>query len=221
MQVDYKQFADPHSNKWWIVAGVLIFQALVLVAIQMGMGQRFMRIVQTPIEAELIQAQKPKIDPPKPPPVDKPPPKTVVKPDYVPPVEVPHVATPNNAIAQFSSTPQAPSPKAAEAPPAPPPPPPAPVVRTPAVINASSSCETPEYPSQSRRLQESGTVQLRFYVGADGRVIESSVEKSSGYRRLDEAARLALAKCQFKPGTVDGKPEPSWANLRYVWKLEE
>ena len=142
MQVDYKQFSDPHSNKWWIIASVLIFQALVLVAIQMGMGQRFMRIVQTPIEAELIQAQKPKIDPPKPPPVDKPPPKTVVKPDYVPPVEVPHVAIPNNAIAQFSSTPQAPSPKAAEAPPAPPPP--APAVRTPAVINASSSCETPE-----------------------------------------------------------------------------
>jgi protein TonB len=96
-----------------------------------------------------------------------------------------------------------------------------PPVRTPAVINASSSCETPEYPSQSRRLQESGTVQLRFYVGTDGKVIESTVEKSSGYKRLDEAARLALSKCQFKPGTVDGKPEASWANLRYIWKLED
>ena len=219
MQVDYRQFSDPHGNKWWIIAGVLVFQSLAFFAIQSGMGQRFLKIEHKPIEAELIQEQKPKIEPPKPPPVDKPQPKTVAKPDYVPPVEVPRVATPNNSIAQFSSTPQAPSAKPAEA---------APVqpqvqapVRTPAVINASSSCETPDYPSQSRRLQESGTVQLRFYVGSDGRVIESSVEKSSGYRRLDEAARLALSKCQFKPGTVDGKPEPSWANLRYVWKIED
>jgi len=219
MQVDYKQFAQPHRNKWWIIAGVLGFQTLVLVAIQMGMGQRFMKIIQTPIEAELIQEQKPKIDPPKPPPVEKPQVKPVVKPDYVPPVEVPHVVTPNNSIAQFSSTPQPPSPKAAEVTPAPPSP--QATIRTPAVINATSSCETPEYPNQSKRLQESGTVQLRFFVSADGRVIESTVEKSSGYRRLDEAARLALSKCQFKPGTVDGKPEASWANLRYVWKIED
>ena len=217
MQVDYKQFAEPNSNKWWIIAGVIALQALVVVAIQMGMGQRFIKIIQSPIEAELIQELKPKIDPPKPPPVEKTPPKTVVKPDYVPPVEVPHVSAPSNAIAQFSSTPTPPSPKPAEPAPAPP----QPAVRTSAVINATSSCETPEYPSQSRRLQESGTVQLRFYVGVDGRVIESTIERSSGYRRLDEAARLALSKCQFKPGTVDGKPEPSWASLRYVWKIED
>jgi len=217
MQVDYKEFAQPHRNTWWIIAGVLGFQTLMIVAIQLGMGQRRMKIIQTPIEAELIQEQTPKIEPPKPPPIEKPQVKSVVKPDYVPPVEVPHATTANNSIAQFSSTPQAPSTKAAEIPP----PPAQPMVRTPAVINATSNCETPEYPNQSRRLQESGTVQLRFYVSAEGRVIESSIEKSSGYKRLDEAARLSLSKCQFKPGTVDGKPEASWANLRYVWKIED
>jgi protein TonB len=91
--------------------------------------------------------------------------------------------------------------------------PPAPVapVRTAAVVN-SANCEKPEYPSASRRL--------RFLVGVDGKVIQSEVEKSSGFRRLDEAARAGLSKCQFKPATLDGKPEQGWASMKYTWRLE-
>jgi TonB family protein len=85
-------------------------------------------------------------------------------------------------------------------------------------INASS-CEKPEYPSASKRLEEEGTVQLKFLVGADGKVIESAVEKSSGFRRLDEAARQSLAKCTFKPGTKDGVAVESWASMKYTWAL--
>lgn len=57
---------------------------------------------------------------------------------------------------------------------------------------------------------------LRFLIDTDGRVVKSEVESSSGYARLDEAARNALGRCQFKPGTVDGKPEQSWASLKYM-----
>ena len=92
-------------------------------------------------------------------------------------------------------------------------------VRTAAVVN-SANCEKPEYPSASRRLEEEGTVFLRFLVGVDGKVIQSEVEKSSGYRRLDEAARAGLSRCQFKPATVDGKPEQAWASMKYTWRLE-
>jgi protein TonB len=125
-----------------------------------------------------------------------------------------------NAIAAVSNTPQpvappSPLPVQMSAPPAPP----APPVQTAAVISASS-CEKPEYPSASKRLEEEGTVQLKFLVGADGKVIESAVEKSSGFRRLDEAARAGLSKCQFKPATVDGKPQQSWASMKYTWRLE-
>jgi protein TonB len=120
--------------------------------------------------------------------------------------------TPANAIAAVSNTPQP------VAPPSPAPVSSAPVV-TAAVISAAS-CEKPEYPSASKRLEEEGTVQLKFLVGVDGKVIESAVEKSSGFRRLDEAARAGLAKCQFKPGTVDGKPQQSWASMKYTWRLE-
>ena len=81
-------------------------------------------------------------------------------------------------------------------------------------------CDKPEYPSASRRMDEEGTVALRFLVGVDGKVIQSEVEKSSGYKRLDEAARTGLSKCQFRPAMVDGHPEQAWTTIRYVWRLE-
>jgi protein TonB len=92
-------------------------------------------------------------------------------------------------------------------------------VRTAAVINAAN-CEKPPYPAASSRLEEEGTVSLRFLVGVDGLVIQSEIEKSSGFKRLDEAARSGLSKCLFKPATVDGKPEESWASMRYTWRME-
>ena len=92
-------------------------------------------------------------------------------------------------------------------------------VRTAAVVNAAL-CEKPEYPSASRRMEEEGTVHLRFLIGVDGRVIQAEVEKSSGFKRLDEAARAGLSRCQFRPATVDGRPEQAWASMRYTWRLE-
>jgi len=83
----------------------------------------------------------------------------------------------------------------------------------------SRFCSKPEYPSASRRFEESGVVVLNFLIDADGRVVQSNIHSSSGYERLDEAARQALSLCRFKPGTVDGKPEKSWHKLKYVWKL--
>lgn len=205
---------------------VVVLHLLIFWAINSGLARAFVKKVQGPVEAVLLEEQKPDIPPPPPPPPPKnmPPPPP---PAYVPPVEVP-VAAPasTNAIAAVSNTPVPPAPPAPVAPPAPPapPPPPPPVVkaepvRTAAVVS-SGNCEKPEYPSASRRLEEEGTVFLRFLVGVDGKVIQSEVEKSSGYRRLDEAARAGLSRCQFKPATVDGKPEQAWASMKYTWRLE-
>jgi len=120
-----------------------------------------------------------------------------------------------NAVAAVSNTPQPSAPSAPAAPSGPR----SESVRTSAVVNAAQ-CEKPEYPSASRRLEEEGTVHLRFLVGVDGKVIQAEVEKSSGFRRLDEAARAGLSRCQFRPATVDGKPEQAWASMRYTWRLE-
>jgi protein TonB len=195
---------------------VVVLHGLLFWAINSGLARKFVKVIKGPVEAVLLEETKPDIPPPPPPPPPKnlPPPP----PAYVPPVDVQVAApTPVNAIAAVSNTPQpvappSPLPVVQNAPPAPP-------VVTAAVISASG-CEKPEYPSASKRLEEEGTVQLKFLVGVDGRVIESAIEKSSGFRRLDEAARAGLSKCQFKPGTVDGKPQQSWASMKYTWRLE-
>jgi protein TonB len=201
------------------LTAVVVLHGLLFWAINSGLARKFVKVIKGPVEAVLLEETKPDIPPPPPPPPPKnlPPPP----PSYVPPVDI-QVATPPpvNAIAAVSNTPQpvappSPLPVQMTAPPAPP----APPVQTAAVISASS-CEKPEYPSASKRLEEEGTVQLKFLVGADGKVIESAVEKSSGFRRLDEAARAGLSKCQFKPATVDGKPQQSWASMKYTWRLE-
>jgi protein TonB len=82
------------------------------------------------------------------------------------------------------------------------------------------SCPRPAYPEISKRLEEEGTVVLRFLVAPDGKVLQADVEKSSGFKRLDDAARQGLANCTFEPATVDGKPVRSWATVPYTWRLE-
>lgn len=93
-------------------------------------------------------------------------------------------------------------------------------VRVAPVLDASRACPQPQYPPQARRNGEIGVVMIRFLIDVDGRAVDSAVERSSGFPALDEAARAALTLCRFKPGSVDGVPERSWARLRYVWKLQ-
>ncbi|MBC3880652.1 energy transducer TonB [Undibacterium sp. LX40W] len=83
----------------------------------------------------------------------------------------------------------------------------------------AKACDKPEYPANSLRAGEEGTVHLAMLIGTDGHVMETKVEKTSGSRALDKAAIQGLSLCKFKPGTVDGVPEKSWAKLQYVWSI--
>ena len=56
----------------------------------------------------------------------------------------------------------------------------------------------------STRLGEYGRVMLSVTVGSDGQAREVQVKKSSGYERLDQAAREAMLRCRFVPGKVNG-----------------
>ncbi|GEM_PF-3154585 len=96
-------------------------------------------------------------------------------------------------------------------------------VRVPPAIDTVRGCDKPHYPLVSRRLSEQGSVVLRFLVAPDGSVQKGMVSTSSGFDRLDQAALDSLSQCRFNPATIDGQtdPEPAWALVRYVWKLEE
>ncbi len=199
------------------MALVVLVHLLLFWAIQSGLSREVTHKFQVAVDVLLLSADKPSPPVPAPPPPKAAPPVPTASPAPVPQppsLPLPVAAAPAaNAVTVPPSAP-APAPAAPAAPAAR-----AESVRTAAVVNAAQ-CEKPEYPSASRRLEEEGTVHLRFLVGVDGKVIQSEVEKSSGYKRLDEAARAGLAKCQFRPATVDGKPEQAWASMRYTWRLE-
>lgn len=225
-------------RKPWGLGVVVLLHLLVFWAIQTGLSRDITRQMPEVVQALLLQeapppqppAAKPEPAPPPPkvPPAAPPPvtPATppLATPSPVPPAQVPAAevtvapsTASNQAItAVASSTPQpaatstaAPAAPARAAPP----------TRTPASVSAAQ-CDKPDYPSASRRMEEEGTVSLRFLVGVDGKVIQSEIEKSSGFKRLDEAARAGLSKCRFQPATVDGRPEQAWASMKYTWRLE-
>jgi protein TonB len=61
---------------------------------------------------------------------------------------------------------------------------------------------------------------MRVLIEVDGSVLQTEIDKTSGFNRLDEAARKALSKCQFQPATVNGKAEKSWSSMKYIWRLQ-
>jgi protein TonB len=83
----------------------------------------------------------------------------------------------------------------------------------------SKSCKA-EYPKASLMNEEQGTVSMSFLVAADGSVVESKLEKTSGFKNLDKAAMKAISACKFKPGTKDGAPAQTWTKVDYAWKLD-
>ncbi|OQS37260.1 energy transducer TonB [Chromobacterium haemolyticum] len=63
----------------------------------------------------------------------------------------------------------------------------------------------PEYPERSRENGEQGTVLLRVGVSAAGRAGEVTVAVSSGYPRLDRAAKAAVERWRFAPAKRNGQ----------------
>jgi TonB family protein len=91
---------------------------------------------------------------------------------------------------------------------------------TPPIISASN-CQKPSYPAQSKRLEEEGTVTLKFLIGTDAEIKEGQIEKTSGFKRLDETALIALGKCKFQPAYKSGLPIEGWAAIKFTFKLED
>lgn len=87
----------------------------------------------------------------------------------------------------------------------------------PAVFDAKN-CKA-EYPKTALMNEEQGTVSMMFLVSADGKVLESKLDKTSGFKSLDKAAISAVSACKFKPGSKDGKPDTTWTKVEYNWSL--
>lgn len=77
------------------------------------------------------------------------------------------------------------------------------------------------YPRMSRRLNEEGTVEVRFVVQRNGRLTDITVERSSGSQRLDEAALQTLGKTTpFAPLPAALEREQLSLTVPIVYRLQ-
>lgn len=153
----------------------------------------------------------PKPAPPKPqPPRPKTPEPKVTRVKTAEPVKAAPLPEPKPVVEEPKPEPRKPEPQ----------PEPAPVI--PAKYDAAYlNNPAPVYPQMSRRLRETGTVGMRVLVGPDGRPQEIQVQKSSGYSRLDEAARTAIRKWTFVPSRRGDEKLAGWVTFPVVFNLNE
>ena len=223
--MDFSNRQQEPGKKFIGLGLVIAFHVLVVYALVSGLARKAMEVVIKPAEVKLVEEVKPPPPPPDTPP--PPPPKLLAPPPpFIPPPEVqvqqPVQQAPTISVKSEVRPESNVIPKAVAAP--------SPVADTkaagpsivPGVIDFNVGGCKPEYPRASLRNEETGTVVLSVLIGADGSVSDVKIDKSSGFRGLDNAVKSQLmsGSCKNKPGTVDGKPQQTWAKVQYVWKLE-
>ncbi|SDC11959.1 outer membrane transport energization protein TonB [Cupriavidus sp. YR651] len=196
-----------------ITVAVLLFHAGLLYLVQSGLARKLTEAVISP---EIIARIIP-LEPPQQPPAPEPP-----KPRPETPPKQVKVVTPRPTPPRPQPTPEPvaslpPTPTAISAPPSPPAPPaPAPETAAPAApANAAPravgigeiACSPPQvaYPSQSRRMGETGKAVVRLTTDEGGHVVKTAVVTSSGSSRLDQAAVDAVQKMRCKPYMDNGR----------------
>jgi len=74
----------------------------------------------------------------------------------------------------------------------------------PAGLDSKVHNMPPSYPAEASRYGEQGTVMLSVLVGPDGSAREVEISETSGYDRLDRAAREAVSHWHFRPAEQGG-----------------
>lgn len=92
-------------------------------------------------------------------------------------------------------------------------------IKKPAMVNFST-CVKPEWPKESLRKEETGTVHMKFLVDEEGKVLDTFIQKSSGSSMLDNAAVQGIQSCGFTPATLNGVPVRGWQKMQYVWAFD-
>lgn len=91
--------------------------------------------------------------------------------------------------------------------------------------NATIAYETatpPAYPAQALRAGIQGTVLLKVLVDPAGKPLQVMIERSSGSRVLDDAARRhVLAAWRFHPAIRDGHAIEAWAVVPVRFNLDQ
>lgn len=219
-QSSYRRQQPKSTGRLVGVVAVVLFHVGLIYALVTGLAVKVVQVVTEPIKAEIVDEIKPPPEetppPPPPPKFDTPPPPFIPPPEITiaqPPPQPAAITTVTNERPPVVQPPGRP----AEVPKAPPGP------TGGSLDRASLAKNLPEYPEQSKRLEEEGVVVTQMYCNADGRISEARIVTSSGSERLDNAMLKAAARGRWKcePPTLDGKPIPGWisTSIPYRFKL--
>jgi len=78
------------------------------------------------------------------------------------------------------------------------------------------------YPNSARRKQQEGTVTLFFVVNRQGKVLESYISESSGYKKLDDAVLRMLKQASPLPAfPAEMKQEQLTISIPIAFKLND
>jgi periplasmic protein TonB len=202
------------SSWHWLLVVALIHFAAIAYAVKTPVTQKI--IVEPSIQGVLISTPKPEVLPPKP---EKPKPKRHKhKPKH-------HKHKPHPKAPPSERAVKAPEPVPAETPKEvvkeePVEAEPAPII-PPSAEAKELRNPAPPYPRMSRKLKEEGTVTLKVLVKADGRVDQVEIVNSSGYKRLDDAAKKAFKRWKFSPATQAGVAIDYWYEFDFEFSLRK
>ena len=177
---------------------IIAVHAMVIWGFISGFANQGARYVQTILETNIIQTEKPKDLPPPPPPVDlkERPPVQMIAPDIN--ITIP-VEAPPPPITNVTTQPAPPPPRA--------------IVPGTSVKVTFAPDVQDYYPEVSRRNGEEGRAVVKVCVNVAGKIDSVEIATSTTHPLLDEAALKVAKAMKFKPATSEGKPVVSCPTL--------
>jgi len=195
-----------NQRRTMVLLAIIVLHLFIGWAFVSGFGKAALAKLTKDVQVSLIKEDQPKELPPPPPKPDLlPPPPVSVPPPLVNiniPVEAPVIVTTTKAPPPVVHVAVVPS--------------------TPIQTVRLPDCHEDYYPTQALRLQQEGSVTVRFCVGTDNK-IDGALEimTSSGFPVLDEAAGKCLAAGKFKAAISEGKPVRSCKPIKITYKLKQ
>ncbi len=197
-----------HRLPWLLVA--LLLHALLLAALLLPGRAAPPAVLALPLEAEIII--EPQVTPRRPPLK----PVKLVRPTARIVVPAPNISV-ADPIATAATAPEQPADGVKDtsiAPPVPSEP-----ISPPRLDAAYLHNPAPEYPLESRRLREQGSVLLRVEVSTQGSALTIVIEQSSGWRLLDNSAVDAVKHWRFVPARRGADPIEAWVLVPIDFEL--